>query len=281
MVRPNDGSGTLIPGDTAFASQFRAEEGSATGLWERGRGLSRPSESDSLEEHTGLRPPDHELEIPPMRDVLRHLIELLERDGEPIVCQVAETRGSTPQKAGSMMVIDPDGGQGGTLGGGCVENEVKSKAIQQIGKTNAAVHSFVLDHDYAWADGLICGGKMVIVTQPACGPGPLAYFREMDRMIEDGRGFTEAIVIDGADAADCPIGSRFLFDGEGRLRDRLADRRCAGRIGLADHTARRSAQTVGKARLRTFAELAAHSAPGRGGRARRPGRRPPRRASRI
>ena len=55
---------------------------------------------------------------------------------EPIVCQVAETRGSTPQKAGSMMVIDPDGGQGGTLGGGCVENEVKSKAIQQIGKTD-------------------------------------------------------------------------------------------------------------------------------------------------
>ena len=153
-----------------------------------------------------------------MRDVLRRLIELLERDSELMLCQVAETRGSTPQKAGSMMVIDPDGGQEGTLGGGCVENEVKSKAIQQIGKTGAAVHSFVLDHDYAWADGLICGGKMVIITQAARGLGPLAYFREMDRMIEDGQGFTEAIVVDSEQAAGCPIGSRFLYDGEGRLR---------------------------------------------------------------
>jgi len=153
-----------------------------------------------------------------MRDVLRHLIELLEQDREPIICQVVETRGSTPQKAGSMMVIDPDGGQGGTLGGGCVENEVKTKAIQQLGGTAATVHTFVLDHDYAWADGLICGGKMVILTQPVRGPGPRSYFREMDRMIEESQGFTEAIVVEGAPAGAQPVGSRFLFDGEGRLR---------------------------------------------------------------
>ncbi len=68
-----------------------------------------------------------------MRDLVHHLIKALEQDRELIVCQVVETRGSTPQKAGSMMIIDPDGGQVGTLGGGCVENEVKQKAIQQIG----------------------------------------------------------------------------------------------------------------------------------------------------
>jgi len=153
-----------------------------------------------------------------MRDVLRHLIESLEQDRELIVCQVVETRGSTPQKAGSLMVIDPDGGQGGTLGGGCVENEVRSKAIQQIGGAAAAVHSFVLDHDYAWVDGLICGGKMVILTQPVRGPGPLAYFRAVDQMIEDGQGFTEAILIDGEQAGSLAVGSRFLFDGEGRQR---------------------------------------------------------------
>ena len=48
-----------------------------------------------------------------MRDVVRHLIEALEQGREPIVCQVVETRGSTPQKAGSLMVIDPEGGQVG------------------------------------------------------------------------------------------------------------------------------------------------------------------------
>ncbi len=71
-----------------------------------------------------------------MRELVRQLIEGFSRDRELIVCQVVETRGSTPQKAGSMMIIDPDGGQVGTLGGGCVENEVKQKAIQQIGETD-------------------------------------------------------------------------------------------------------------------------------------------------
>jgi xanthine dehydrogenase accessory factor len=153
-----------------------------------------------------------------MRDLVRHLIRALEQDHELIVCQVVETRGSTPQKAGSMMIIDPEGGQVGTLGGGCVENEVKQKAIQQIGEGSAAVHSFILDHDYAWADGLICGGKMVIVTQPLRGEGPLGYFRSFDRVIEESRGFTEAIVVDSKQAGGGPAGARYLFDGESRLR---------------------------------------------------------------
>ena len=116
------------------------------------------------------------------------------------------------------MVVDPSGGQIGTLGGGCVENEVKQKALRQLGGTDAAVHSFLLDHDYGWADGLICGGKMVIVTQPIRGPGPLGYFRALDQALEQGEGFTEAVVIHPESVESQSLGSRFLFDGEGRLR---------------------------------------------------------------
>src|SRR5438552_1712289 len=153
-----------------------------------------------------------------MRDIVRQLIEALEQDRELILCQVVETRGSTPQKAGAVMVVDPRGGQVGTLGGGCVENEVKQKALRQLGGTAAAVHSFLLDHDYAWADGLICGGKMVILTQPLRGPEPLAYFRAMDQSLEASAGFTEAIVVESEPANGPALGRRFLFDGEGRLR---------------------------------------------------------------
>jgi xanthine dehydrogenase accessory factor len=156
-----------------------------------------------------------------MRDLVRHLIEVLDRNREPIICQVVETRGSTPQKAGSMMIIDPEGAQVGTLGGGCVENEVKQKAIRHIGGETATVHSFVLDHDYAWADGLICGGKMVILTQPLSRlsrPAALDYFRTLDRVIEEGRGFTEAVTVDTERANGVATGTRFLFDGEGLPR---------------------------------------------------------------
>src|SRR3954468_4530173 len=106
-----------------------------------------------------------------MRDVLRRLTDALEQGRELVVCQVVETRGSTPQKAGALMLVDPQGGQAGTLGGGCVEAEVKQKAIRRIGQTGTDLHAFVLDHDYAWADGLICGGKMVILTEAVRGEG--------------------------------------------------------------------------------------------------------------
>jgi xanthine dehydrogenase accessory factor len=161
------------------------------------------------------------LESQGMRDVVRQLIQALEQEREPIVCQVVETRGSTPQKAGALMIVDPTGGQAGTLGGGCVENEVKQKAIQQIGETDAALHTFVLDHDYAWADGLICGGKMVILSQPMRGPAPLAYFRMIDKVIEEREGFTEAIVVDPEQVGGTALGARFLLDGSGRLRASL------------------------------------------------------------
>src|SRR5579885_1714673 len=151
-----------------------------------------------------------------MRELVRQVIQALERDRPLILCQVVETRGSTPQKAGAIMVVDPDGGQIGTLGGGCVENEVKQKSLRQLDGMSASLHSFVLDHDYAWADGLICGGKMMIVSQPCRGTEPLAYFRAMDRALGPGDGFTEAVVVNPEPMAGASVGDRFLFDGAGR-----------------------------------------------------------------
>ncbi len=150
-----------------------------------------------------------------MRDLLRHLTETLQSGREALLCQVVETKGSTPQKAGALMLVDPDGGQVGTLGGGCVEAEVKQKAIRRLGQDGAELHSFVLDHDYAWADGLICGGKMVILAEALRGEGPLSYVRAYRDVLEAGRGFTEAVVLDPTRCGASVVGARFLFDADG------------------------------------------------------------------
>ena len=116
------------------------------------------------------------------------------------------------------MVVDPDGGQAGTLGGGCVEAEVKQKAIRRLGQTGAELLAFVLDHDYAWADGLICGGKMVVTAEAVRGEGPLLYFRAYRRLLEAGAGFTEAVVVDPEkieSESRLPVGARFLFGPDG------------------------------------------------------------------
>jgi len=151
----------------------------------------------------------------PMREIIRRLDAALAAGLERIVCQVVETKGSTPQKAGAIMVVDPDGGQLGTLGGGCVENEVKMRAIRRIGRDGADLHAFVLDHDYAWADGLICGGKMTILVKSARGPEALAYFRAYQAVLGAGLGFTEAIVVDPGRLGEADLGARVLFDARG------------------------------------------------------------------
>ncbi len=177
-----------------------------------------------------------------MRELLRYLNQNLERGRELILCQVVETRGSTPQKAGALMIVDPGGGQAGTLGGGCVEAEVKQKAIARIGENGADVHSFILDHDYAWADGLICGGKMVILTEALRGAEPLGYFRAFQALLESGGGFTEAVVVDPrrCDAGVAlPAGARALVDPTGKVAAAWpigadGERLAAGAIALAD-----------------------------------------------
>lgn len=153
-----------------------------------------------------------------MRDVVRRLIDALETGREQVICQVVETRGSTPQKAGAIMVVDPEGGQLGTLGGGCVENEVKQSAMRQFGANGSVLQSFILDHDYAWADGLICGGKMVIATEAVRGQEPLTYYRALRDLLEAGEGFTEAIVVDPERFEGVSLGSRFLFGPDRRVR---------------------------------------------------------------
>src|SRR5438067_2254744 len=102
-----------------------------------------------------------------MRELLAELTAALDRRLPCVYCVVVETRGSTPQKAGAAMLVYPDGTQAGTLGGGCVEAEVKRRALHALHDGGRPeVLTFTLDDDYGWDDGLICGGRMTILAHP-------------------------------------------------------------------------------------------------------------------
>jgi xanthine dehydrogenase accessory factor len=156
-----------------------------------------------------------------MRDVLAELTAALD-GGRPCVwCALAETRGSTPQKAGAAMLVLGDGGQRGTLGGGCVEAEVRQRALRLLheGAGRPELLTFCLDDDYGWDDGLICGGRMTVLADPR--PAASAdYYRSYRGLLDQGRGCTEAVVLE--EAAGAPSGARYLFDGGGGLVARSA-----------------------------------------------------------
>src|SRR4051812_34165742 len=165
-----------------------------------------------------------------MRELLAELTASLGRGRACVYCAVVETRGSTPQKAGAAMLVFLDGSQTGTLGGGCVEAEVKRRALLALNSAGRTeVFSFNLDDDYGWDDGLICGGRMTILAHPL-GDNALSlesatrYYRHLHSLAEQGEGFTEAVVAN--EAAGSP-GDRYLFDVSGRLVDQLAERPAA------------------------------------------------------
>jgi xanthine dehydrogenase accessory factor len=158
-----------------------------------------------------------------MRELLGELTAILSQGRECVYCSVVDTRGSTPQKAGAAMLLFPDGGQRGTLGGGCVEAEVKQRALQVLAKSGRPeVLTFCLDDNYGWDDGLICGGRMSMLIDPLTRrTSAQAYYQHFRDLVEKGQGCTEAVIIksEGRPA----VGSRYLFTADRNLTESLAE----------------------------------------------------------
>src|SRR5580765_3790048 len=118
-----------------------------------------------------------------MRDVLRELVAAIRSGRSVIWCRLVETRGSTPQKAGAAMRVYEDGSQAGTLGGGCVEAEVKRRALGLLAANRSEICTFQLDSDYGWDDGLICGGRMQVLVEPLRSRAEAAYFGRLQQAL--------------------------------------------------------------------------------------------------
>lgn len=145
-----------------------------------------------------------------MREVLTALIASIKSGQAVAYCQLTETRGSTPQKAGAAMLVYPDGHQVGTLGGGCVEAEVKRRAIGQLEAKEPLVVEFLLDHDYGWDDGLICGGRMEVVIEPLWSNRDAHFFRSILELIDSNMGGTLAIATDPKETTPRRFGMTLL-----------------------------------------------------------------------
>ncbi len=79
---------------------------------------------------------------------------------------IAGTKGSSPQRTGAKAIFFADGKIAGTLGGGCLEAEVQARALTSLKTGQPAEFEMVLDHDFGWDDGLICGGSVNGVILP-------------------------------------------------------------------------------------------------------------------
>ena len=95
---------------------------------------------------------------------------LLAADRKVALCLLVKATGSTPVPAGAVVLVDDAAVTHGTIGGGCVEAELRRQVVAMITSGRTGVLHFELDHDHGWDDGMICGGSIdVAVALPADG----------------------------------------------------------------------------------------------------------------
>lgn len=99
----------------------------------------------------------------------------LEAEGRPFVlCTVTAAHGSTPQKAGSRLVVLGDGSLRGTIGGGAIEKQVIDAALALLSDATHDTRTLEthLTHDL----GMCCGGKMTVFLEKHGAPASLFVF---------------------------------------------------------------------------------------------------------
>lgn len=94
------------------------------------------------------------------------------------VCALATvvgTRGSTPRKVGARLLVDPERGLTGTVGGGCGEGEVIEVA-RRVLETGVPERVTVdLTEDFTTWSPAVCGGTMDVFVErvsPVTAPRP-------------------------------------------------------------------------------------------------------------
>lgn len=107
-------------------------------------------------------------------EVLRAVVEALDREEDAALVTIVAAQGSTPQRVGAKMLVFADGRTIGTIGGGCYENDAFWKAREVIRTRKPRKVRYDLTDDFAEDSGLICGGHMEVFIEPL-EPAPRLY----------------------------------------------------------------------------------------------------------
>jgi xanthine dehydrogenase accessory factor len=96
--------------------------------------------------------------------VWARLLDIIDRHGRAAMVTVAATRGSTPREAGARLIVQPDGGFTGTIGGGALEWRAIALAQAALARPQprkAELRNLVLGPDM----GQCCGGQVDLLFE--------------------------------------------------------------------------------------------------------------------
>jgi len=107
-------------------------------------------------------------------DVFQEICKLQRQGRRSALATIVNVRGSIPSAKAAKMLVRDDGTIVGTIGGGCVENEVRKGAMEVMGDEKPRTFEFNLDQHPDDDTGLVCGGSLQVFVEPII-PAPLLY----------------------------------------------------------------------------------------------------------
>ncbi len=97
-----------------------------------------------------------------MKDILLKIKEIKEAGKKAALCIIVNTRGSSPRKTGTKMIVYEDGSIEGTIGGGSLELKVIEDAKKSIEQNSSFKAEYELEEDLA----MNCGGYAEVYIEP-------------------------------------------------------------------------------------------------------------------
>ena len=140
-----------------------------------------------------------------MKNVYEIISELIKKGEECALCTIISTKGSTPLKTGSKMIVTSKGEIYGTIGGGDLEKSVIENAVSAI----KLKHSEQFTHNLLQQHGMCCGGSVIVFID---------YIKVPDKLYIFGSGHVGRALANSASQLDFDI---YVIDDRKNELDKL------------------------------------------------------------
>ncbi len=151
--------------------------------------------------------------------ILRRMQELLGEGRRAVLAVTAAVEGSSYRGPGAMVLIEDDGSMSGNVTGGCLEQDLKERALTllEAGRCGTVSYDTGGEEDRIWGLGVGCEGVIHLFLRPFPLAGDEKVIRRCLQWLENGEEFILALVKE-----------------EGALQGRLLAARPAEEPGIPD-----------------------------------------------
>ena len=99
------------------------------------------------------------------KEIMNHILDEEYQDMPKALITIVSRRGSAPREVGTKMLVLKDGTMIGTIGGGCVEADIRQSAFSCIDNQESKLVRADMTGEEAEDDGMVCGGIVELFVE--------------------------------------------------------------------------------------------------------------------